>query len=126
MSELSPGLAQLFTVAFLLTGDRDRAEEAVLSAIENKDTGQALLTETIILSLRSANTLPANPDIGWLPPNLQPAMLLPRPQRSAFVLRFLAGWSAEASGSALHLSAPQVNDLAGSAAALIGDRSRVR
>ncbi|HYO80554.1 MAG TPA: hypothetical protein VES20_04065 [Bryobacteraceae bacterium] len=115
-----------FVTALLLTGSVEHAEAIVLKAIRVSDIGRAsserLLTSVIAVAVNSrprfaerAQTVTSRSSIlSW---ELNSVIYLSRKLRQCFVLRFLLGWSREATARMLCLD-PRVVDERTKAAAV--------
>jgi hypothetical protein len=117
---LSDVLARSFRTAYLLTGSTEEAESAVLTGIESwspaEESDEALFHKVVGAALRT----PREPSVRtksrmWLPEELKAVLTLAPPIRTCFVLRTLAGMSAQACAGLLDLLPYQVDEYAGAA-----------
>jgi len=114
-------LTETFTLAVLLSGGVDRAEAAMLEAIQQVDPGRCCDRELRKLSLRAAiragrDNAPAGGAPGF-PVELTRVLRLPAGLRECFVLRVLAGFS---SAECADLSVFRADDGACAAAKELG------
>ena len=113
-----------FITAFLLLGDAEEAEAAVLKSIGSMNaadaSGEELVQEAVIAAIESDRLTqrdPNDPELAskMLPLELQRALELPHSLRQCFVLRVLMGLPREVCARLLSLEGRQVDRVASSA-----------
>lgn len=108
-------LGRIYTLAWLLTGSRGRAEAIVADSLCRISDGRvdcSTLEQTLLHTVvRSAATGPQHHDDDpALPAEIRNILALPPKSRHAFVLRFLRGMSRELSAWLLALRVDQVDE----------------
>jgi len=115
-------VARSFRTAYLLTNSAQDAESAVLAGIESwnpdGESGDALFDKVMCAAARRHHQW--EPPVRtegrlWLPEELRVVLSLAPPIRRCFVLRNLAGMSAQACARLLGLLPNQVDEFAGAA-----------
>ena len=134
-SHLQKLICQAVSVALLLSGDMETAENVVADAIQSLDpedlSPDALFICVSTLSMHRSHhtadrTGQSKPDdrLFPLPPELQNVLSLPRLPRFCFVLRFLLGLPVSTSAFVLQLERYQVIDYTCAAVSILGARSK--
>jgi DNA-directed RNA polymerase specialized sigma24 family protein len=115
-------VARSFRTAYLLTNSAEDAESAVLAGIEawspDGESDEALFHKVLRAAAHGRHQW--EPPVRterrlWLPEELRVVMTLAPPIRRCFVLRNLAGMSAQACARLLGLLPNQVDEFAGAA-----------
>ncbi|HEX4169623.1 MAG TPA: hypothetical protein VHZ55_29520 [Bryobacteraceae bacterium] len=117
---VSRNIAQMFRTALLLTASVERAETALLQAIQSlhpdDSLADGLLRETVRASTRASVGLPEQQEeelkqaSSMVPCELQHVLRLPRDLRLCFVLRFLVGLSRRVCARLLHVKLSQIDE----------------
>ena len=115
-------VARSFRTAYLLTNSAEDAESAVLAGIESwnpdGESDEALFHKVMCAAARRRHQWEPPVRTGarlWLPEELRAVLTLAPPIRRCFVLRSLAGMSAQACARLLGLLPNQVDEYAGAA-----------
>jgi hypothetical protein len=134
-SHLQKIVCKAVSVALLISGDMETAENAVADAIQSLDA-EDLSTDALFLCVSTLSMQRTGHAAGRsvhskgyeqffpLPPELQNVLDLPRLPRCCFVLRFLLGLPVSASACLLQLEPHQVVDYCCAAVSLLGARSQ--
>jgi len=129
---VSKVLNEMFIAAILLTGCTERAERAVVEAIET--LGEDDVSEHMVLqaTIRAAvkpemmadeeSPRQPQPTVSRLPIQLRQVLLLPRDLRQAFVLRLLLGMPRDQCSRLLRLDGGKLDEHVGQAAIFLGQR----
>ena len=133
-SHLQKTICRSVSVALLLSGNMETAEEVVADAIESL-AAEDLSTEALLICVSTLSieraTHCSETSTGRrscercfpLPPELQNVLDLPRLPRCCFVLSFLLGLSTSTSACLLQLEPYQVIDYSCAAVSILGARS---
>jgi len=110
---LAETIDRAYLTAHLLAGDRERAENAVLQAIEawnaERHNEEELFEHVVRAAVRARGSAdPGGPDASFLPAELRAVVNLPRELRHCFVLRMLAGLSQADCARMLRMSPKRV------------------
>jgi hypothetical protein len=114
--ETSKALDQAFVAALLLTPSAERAEAAVLEGISSSDfhcgSTEMLIRETVKFSILSDADVPDQPnhELAILPTELRQVALHRRQYRRCYVMRVLAGMTAEECSAFLHLDVDAIEE----------------
>ena len=115
-------VARSFRTAYLLTNSAEEAESAVLAGIESwnpdGESDEALFDKVMCAAVRRRHRWEPPVRTGtrvWLPEELRAVLTLAPPIRRCFVLRNLAGMSAQVCARLLDLLPNQVDEYAGAA-----------
>jgi hypothetical protein len=115
-------VGRAFRTAYLLTNSAEEAESAVLAGIESwnpdGESDEALFCRVMRAATRRHHQWEPPVRTGarlWLPDELRAVLTLAPPIRRCFVLRNLAGMSAQACACLLGLLPNQVDEYAGAA-----------
>jgi hypothetical protein len=119
---LADVVARCFRTAYLLTNSAEEAESAVLAGIDSwnpdGESDEALFDKVMCDATRRHHRWEPPVRTGtrvWLPEELRVVLTLAPPIRRCFVLRNLAGMSAQACARLLGLLPNQVDEYAGAA-----------
>ena len=133
-SHLQKIICKAVSVALLLSGDMESAENVVADAIQSLDA-EDLSTDALFICVstlsmqRTCNVIDGSVQSQKgerffpLPPELQNVLNLPRLPRFCFVLRFLLGLPVSTSACLLQLERYQVIDYSCAAVSILGARS---
>jgi hypothetical protein len=129
---VSERLNEMFIAAMLLTGCTERAERAVVDAIdalgEDDISGHMVLQATIRAAVTPGLTADEEgpwqpqPAVSWLPIQLRRVLLLPRDLRHAFVLRLLLGMPRDQCSRLLELDDGKLDEHVRQAAIFLAQR----
>ena len=115
-------IARSFRTAYLLTNSAEEAESAVLAGIESwnpdGESGEALFDKVMCAAARRHHRWEPPVRTGarlWLPEEVRAVLTLAPPIRRCFVLRNLAGMSAQVCACLLDLLPNEVDEYAGAA-----------
>jgi hypothetical protein len=115
-------VVRAFRTAYLLTNSAEEAESAVLAGIESwnpdGESGDALFCKVMCAAARRRHQWEPPVRTGgrlWLPAELRAVLTLAPPIRRCFVLRNLAGLSAQVCARLLGLLPNEVDEYAGAA-----------
>lgn len=115
LRRLDRTVGRAFLIAHLITGSDERAENAVIDAIDAWDAAPepegALLWHTALAALTgpsASRSLAANDRAARLPEELENVRALAPPLRHCFVLRMLGGWSTEVCSRLLRMNPRRV------------------
>ena len=110
-------IPRAYFLAQLLTGSPELAESVVLESVDSWDRDAAAeeLMKSVLLSASRVESPTGESEARGLPPELEEVVKLPSALRRCFVLRFLAGLSAEACARMLNFHPGAVEQCAGDA-----------
>jgi hypothetical protein len=109
-------LSRAYLTAYLLAASSERAENAVMRALDSwdpKHTGAAaLLNRAVSFVVQESGPRPAaeEPSRLNMPPALRRVLRLPRAQRRCYVLRILLGWPAQVCSRLLGVDVEEVDE----------------
>ena len=117
--EIAETIHEAYLAAYLLTGSAEVAESAVVQAVEAWRPEEQSERDLVMLVLKTAVRGSSGPapvaNHLALPAELDAVLRLPREPREAYVLRFLAGLSRDASAELLGLPRAKLDEYASAA-----------